>query len=446
MKRTTPQQTLAVSISYWLFIGLLAYMPLHILLSTWIGTSWGILETMKVLKDVVMFTGFLLLLTTSLKKDWFVRLLHTKLLWLIVAYGALTLLLAAIRPTDNTAEVLGVVYNTRFLVFFLYGLLLYHSVDYLRLRKHALMAVLGSALFVLVFGILQYTVIPNNALTHLGYQRSNGVLPAFFIDDKPDLERIMSTLRDPNSFGSYVIIIGSIALVMLLKKVNYRRLAAGFTALSVLCLWFSFSRSAWLGFTLSCLMIATLVYKDKISSKQAKRVLVLGGVTVVVFIGLVALFKNSYFIQNVVFHADKNTVLEDPNQLRIRFWKESVSSVVHNPAGGGPGTAGIVSIRTGSHGKLNENYYLQIASEVGVLGLLLFLAILILVGLKLYVRVTNDWLALALLASLAGLLLTNFLVHIWSNEAVAYTWWGLAGLCVIIGKKPAIETKSKLHF
>src|SRR5690606_37362463 len=91
---------------------------------------------------------------------------------------------------------------------------------------------------------------------------------------------------------------------------------------------------------------------------------------------------------------------------------------------------GIVSIRNDKQGVvLNENYYLQILYEVGIVGLVLFIAILAVVAVRLYRR--RSTFALALLAAFIGLAATNFLVHIWSVEALAYTWWGLAGLAVI---------------
>ena len=63
----------------------------------------------------------------------------------------------------------------------------------------------------------------------------------------------MSTLRDPNSLGSYIIIIGSLALAGLLKLKNLgaKKAAQGVIALCVLCLWFTFSRSAWIWFCVS---------------------------------------------------------------------------------------------------------------------------------------------------------------------------------------------------
>ena len=129
----------------------------------------------------------------------------------------------------------------------------------------------------------------------------------------------------------------------------------------------------------------------------------------------------------MVFHADESTVLEDPNQLRARFWQESIEDIVQNPFGSGPGTAGLASIKNDVQGIiLNENYYLQIGTEVGVVGLAIFLAILATTAYRLWG--VQGIAAAGLFASFIGLAFTNALVHIWSNEAVAYTWWGLAGL------------------
>ncbi len=412
----------------WIFVGLLAYMPLHIFLSTWLGTSFNVLPAAKVAKDAVLVIGFLGALTASLRQPWFKQLLKDKLMWLILAYAAWTLILAAIKSTDLDAEVLGVVYNLRFLLFFLYGLLLTKLFDRNAVIRKSLTAVLSVAAIVLFFGIVQYTALPDDALARVGYSRANGVLPAFFIDDKPDLERVMSTLRDPNSLGSYIIIIGSIALAFFLNKKASKQTTAGFLILCGLCLLFTFSRSAWLGFILSMVALGILAYKKASTTLRTKQLALIG--VAVLLIGLPALYvaRDSYLVQNVVLHADETTTLENPNELRARFWQESVNEVVDEPLGHGPGTAGLASIRNNVQGtNLNENYYLQIAHEVGLVGLALFLAIIGWTAWKL-LALRKKPLARALLASFIGLAFTNFLVHIWSNEAVAYTWWGLAGL------------------
>lgn len=412
-------------------MGLLAYMPLHIFLSTWLGTSFGVLEFAKIFKDIVVVAGFALVLAANCRQPWFKNFLKDKLVWLIVGYTLLTLLLAALKNTDLDAEILGVVYNLRFLLFFLYGGLLAKLFAHENIMARAIKVVLAAGALVLVFGIIQYLWLPNDALTHVGYSRSNGVLPAFFIDDKPDLERVMSTVRDPNSLGSYVIIILSIALSYLLvtKNKNVKQAAGGLVGLGLLCLYFTFSRSAWLGAAVAVLVLGGLLLRQQYKFKLDKKYLAAAAVALIIgMVSLVAL-RDTYLVENIIFHSDEQTVLEDPNELRLRFWQTSIAAALLQPQGFGPGTAGLASIRNDVQGVvLNENYYLQILYEVGVLGLLLFLAIIALVAKRLYELTDKNINAIALLAALAGLTITNFLVHIWSNEAVSYTFWGLTGL------------------
>lgn len=413
-------------------------MPLHIFLSTWLGTSFGILEFTKIFKDIVLVIGFLLAFVASVRQPWFKSLLKDKLVWLIGDYAALTLLLAIIKPNDQDAELLGVVYNLRFLLFFLYGWLLARLFEPQQIVKTATKLVLAVGVVVLLFGVVQYTLLPDNALTSVGYSRANGVLPAFFIDNKPDLERVMSTVRDPNSLGSYIIIIISIALsyFLLSKNKNVKQVALGLLLLGTLCLYFTFSRSAWLGMFVALAVLAALILKENNKLRLNKKYIIAAFVTAVIGLASVYALRDTYLVQNIIFHSDEQTVLEDPNELRIRFWQESVAAAVLQPGGFGPGTAGLASIRNEKQGTiLNENYYLQILYEVGMLGLILFIAILIYVAVRLYRVSHTSPLVLALLASLAGLMLTNFLVHIWTNEAVAYTWWGLTGLSIIVVKR-----------
>lgn len=420
----------------WIFYGLLAYMPLHIFLSTWLGTSFGVLEFAKVAKDIVLVVGFLFAFCSSLWQPWLKELIKDKLLWLIAAYGALTVLLALLKPTDQDAEILGVVYNLRFLLFFVYGLLLTRLFDASRLIMVASRIVLTVGALVVTFGLLQYLVLPDDILTQVGYARENGVFPAFFIDAKPDFERIMSTLRDPNSLGSYLIIIAPLAAAFLLKQRDKQKKIALAALLigSVLGVWFTFGRGAWIGFAVALASFVALGdsrFKAALA-KHKKPLLIASACVVVVALGGLFVFRDSYVVQNVVLHADESTVLEDPNELRVRFFRESLENVVSNPIGSGPGTAGLASIRNDIQGvQLNENYYLQVASEVGILGLALFLAILTVVALRIYRVHKNNPLATALLASFIGLAITNLLVHIWSNEAVAYTWWGLAAIVMM---------------
>lgn len=431
-------------IGLYIFYALLAYVPLHIFLSTWLGTTFSELELAKIFKDIVLPIGFAATLFAAWDMVWLKKFVRQPLIILIGLYALLTVVFALIFDTHQRAELLGVVYNLRFLLIFIYAALLLRLYKPEYLRRRALQIVLGIGLVVAAFGVVQYTVLPDDALTHVGYSRENGVLPAFHIDDKPDLERVMSTIRDPNTLGSYLIIIIPLLVAGLFttKRPETRQILIGGLLLAGLAMLFSFSRSGWVGIIVSMLTFAIVYFASRYNIGQfvhAHRKWLLVGTLIIALLGA-GFFaaRDSYFVQNVILHADESTTLEDPNELRIRFWQESLTSAVQNPLGHGPGTAGLASIQ-GDHVILNENYYFQILHEVGLIGLVLFLAILVLVGIKLYriYRRTHNMYALGLFAAFVGLLATNFLVHIWSNEAVAFTFWALAGLYILANDKQA---------
>jgi hypothetical protein len=416
-------------LSLYIFYGLLAYMPLHIFMSTWLGSSFGLLDFAKIFKDVVLMLGFLVILRLT---PWNVlrEMAASKLIGLILAFGFLNLILAVFMSTDQKAEILGLVYNTRFLVFFLYGALLTKHYKARWLINKAIKIVLMVAVPVMIFGLAQYFIISDNALTNVGYNLTNGVQPAFFIDNNMDLERVMSTLRDPNSYGAYILIIGSIAFSYLLisRSKKHRNIMIGILGLAIVNLLLTFSRSAWIASFITCAAILHFAGWSKhgflVLTKHKFTALIILAALTVGFLPAIS----SNFVQNALFHtSDTSASKVSSNEARVKHYQSAVKTVAIQPAGYGPGTAGPQSLHNDVQGaKITENYYLQIAIELGLPGLFIFIGILYLTGLKLLSEGSVE--SAALFAALLGIILTNFFLHTWSNEAVAYTWWGLAGL------------------
>lgn len=199
--------------------------------------------------------------------------------------------------------------------------------------------------------------------------------------------------------------------------------------LHVWALLLTFSRSAWLGAILSVSLVLVWNYKNQTIGFAKKYWPLLAAGLAVMILG-VFLLRDQYVVQNVVFHADESTKLSDPNELRVSFFQKSVDTIADNPIGHGPGTAGIVSIRTDKV-VLTENYFLQIAYELGVVGLALFVGILAFV-VRLVLRIKNNY-SRVLIASFFGITVSAMLLHTWTNEAVAATWWLLAG--IVLGVK-----------
>jgi hypothetical protein len=161
--------------------------------------------------------------------------------------------------------------------------------------------------------------------------------------------------------------------------------------------------------------------------KQRKRLLFIGGLAILVGISVLVLSWQSDFVQNTILHQDPGEGMSiNSNEAHWQSNKIAIEGVIDNPLGGGPGSAGPASFYT-SPTKISENYFLQIAQELGVLGLVIFVAINYLVAKKLWLQ-KKDSFSKVLLASFIGITVAGLFLHTWANEEMAITWWGLAGL------------------
>lgn len=409
---------------YYGVIALLIYMPFHIFLSQWLSSLTGGLDAWKAGKDI------LLLVLTSLAVGlvWFKQGFKNKLFWTLVAgslaYLAIHFSVWLANPgSDSEAALLGTAYNTRLFAFAILGWaagLTYPGK--LEVKKVFKILVAVSSLIALL-GVIQY-FLPKDFMTHFGYSLERGVRPAFFIDSKPDFPRIMSTLRDPNSLGAYLIIPITLLSGLWLKKPKSRTLISGLLLLHGLALFLTFSRSAWLGAFVSVLALAFWSYKRQTILFFKKYWVAISGVTLIILIGGF-LLRDQYVVQNYIFHSDENTKMTDSNNLHVDFAQKGIEGIKDMPLGHGPGTAGLVSIQT-DNVVLTENYFIQIAYEVGVQGLILLLALMFFI-IKLLLK-RNDFYSRVLIASFLGITLCAMLLHTWSNEAVAATWFLLSGL------------------
>ena len=357
------------------------------------------------------------------------------LLGISATYGLLHVLLWAIHPDIyRQSAFVGLTYNLRLPAFLMLGYGAALLKPNLLERRTVSKLVLLVAAIVAALGVLQY-FLPKDILTHFGYSLERGVKPNFFIDDNPLFPRIMSTLRDPNSLGAYLImpIALAIAWCLRLQNVRNRIVFGGFVLLAVVAEFLTYSRSALAMALLAIVLVAWWHYREA-SLRFAKRFwpLLIALVLVVGVLGYTQ--RHNKQISGVVTHAtDKQVGAYDSNDYHIIFIKRGLNGIVHNPFGHGPGTAGLASIQSPKGSFLTENYYIQIGYEVGVLGLALFVALNVLVW-KLLWQSRRSLLAIALLASAVAYVGMNMLLHTWSNEAVACQWWLLAGMVIAVGE------------
>jgi hypothetical protein len=117
--------------------------------------------------------------------------------------------------------------------------------------------------------------------------------------------------------------------------------------------------------------------------------------------------------------------------------QSSLRIIQQNPFGLGLGTAGPVSQKFSlAEGITNESWYFQLATEIGVAGMLLWLALLLAFGILAFRRfgqVRDPWLkalCLTMGGATVGFAQVSVTLHAWSGLATSIIFWLLAGIVV----------------
>lgn len=423
----------------------LLLLPLHAFFTTWAASNFGYADQLKAWKEVIIL--FLTIGCTWLlvaQKNLRQKFLRSRLTILIGLFTLLGLLRTAYGLEQNIinpeAAAYGVLGAFRYFLFFLVIWLVASKTE--MLQRWWPFAVITPATIVVMFGLLQQFVLDKNFLAHFGYGQDT--IPAFqSVDQKTEYARAQSTLRGPNPLGAYLALVITAITGMFYKFKSYRFSFGFLLAAATVLLYFSYSRSAWAGLTISLAVWTMLVIKNK---KVLNYLVIAGLLGVVVGVGSVYALRNNDYIQNTVFHTDENSVsATSTNDVRTQALQDGVKDIWENPLGQGLGSAGPASMRT-DHPKIAENYYVQVAQEIGIVGLALYLAITFGVGVELWRR-RDQLLPQILFASLIGITAINMVSHAWMDDTLSLMWWGLAGIAVaspvIISHKHEKQTKSE---
>jgi hypothetical protein len=404
-------------------------MPLHVFLSQSLSLVTGGLSGWKLAKDVIICLGAVGLLAFVYLRSKACKELHLIVLAVLVyalLHGFLYILM---RRTELDVALLASVYNLRPFLLLIIGFCTAALIPKYISPSYLFRFVILVSTVIAALGIIQY-FLPVDFLSHLGYTETRGAKPNFLIDNKADLMRVMSTLREPNSFGAFLVVPILILTRKFLRSKN-KMLFGGLLLIHGLALLLTFSRSAWLTVVISEMVLLALLYKDKLKP-LISRYWYIGALGLCVMVAGVVMLRDQYFVQNVVFHGDENSIGAGSSEKHLDSLESGTGAIVNHPIGHGPGTAGPVSMHTDVP-FITENYYLQIGYELGIMGLIVFITLCAFVTLLL-IRIPT-WQAKVLLASFAGYAVCNLFLHTWSNEAVATQWWLLAG--VVIGIKYA---------
>ncbi|MGV9002182.1 MAG: O-antigen ligase family protein [Candidatus Saccharimonadaceae bacterium] len=424
-----------------LFVGILLVIfggvVLHAPLSVGLSTLWPQQELfIKSWKEVLLGVALVLaIIILTLRKQW--PIVQTKFIYLIALFAALNVLLIPAYFTGFEATVAGLFINLRFFLFFV---LVYVAIKlYPKAYRLFFITFIAGALVVLIFAILQVTVLPYDILKHLGYNETT-IMPYLTVDQNINYIRINSTLRGPNPLGMYAVISLTVALVAWLrgprKMTKKEQVIGGILAAgSVIALWASYSRSAALGALVAVGIVLFVVYGRRIS----KPIWISMAVVAVALTGSLVAFRDTQFVSQVILHEDPsegNNV--NSNDGHVASLKDSTSRMVQQPLGAGIGSTGSASLRTKSP-VIIENQYLFVAHENGWIGLTLFLMITYYVLVALWRR-RLQWLTLAVFASGVGLAVAGLFLPVWADDTVSIIWWGLAAMVLAV---PVVQSKKK---
>jgi O-antigen ligase len=243
--------------------------------------------------------------------------------------------------------------------------------------------------------------------------------------------RIQSSFADPNDFGAYIISILPLTFLFLtptLPKIK-RLLLLGVCLLGFYCLLKTSSRGAWVGL-LAGISIYSFIYNKKIAVIIPLAVICLLMVTPHGFQRVTALFKS-----------EKNTVWE-----REVLWKTTWKMIKEHPVvGRGVNTysRNFPKYKPSDYPDLRyaHNSYLQMWSEIGIIGLLLFLSIpaVILVkalsAIKLKIKQHPEGLILlGLIAGYIGLLTHSIFDNNLFSLVLTTLFWVFSASIVAINK------------
>ena len=222
--------------------------------------------------------------------------------------------------------------------------------------KRFLYVMIGAAIFVCGNGFFQY-------FTGEGLVRHRTLIPL------DHLRRISSSFVHPNDFGVYLLVITIIFMAFILSNTRKFRskltLAVPFI-ITAISLFLTRSRGAWLSFSASFLVLG--------AAKTTKMVAVFLTLLLVIFVML------PYTVQERIF--DLTDFQSGTTWERIMLWKGTINMIKEHPIlGFGVNTysRNFPKYKPGEYPdvRYSHNCYLHMASEIGIVGALIFLLFLV---------------------------------------------------------------------
>jgi len=290
-----------------------------------------------------------------------------------------------------------------------------HSLDQL---KRLIWTMLCSALMVTLYGFYQYI-------------HGVDISMAEWVDGGqfPDLKtRVFSTLENPNLLAGFLMVIMAIATGLALHTIRIKNklMLISFVIILGICLVFTYSRGAWISI-LAVIVTYGFLYSRKI-------------LWLLLIVPLALLLAQDSLMERILSIANPT---DTSSTLRLALWESTVAMIVDKPfLGIGWGAYWLVYPEydfflqdAGTKIFHAHNMYLNIAAEIGIPGLLVFLAVMIghIRKALIAMQSTNRWVAglmLGIVTALMGLAVNGFTDYILFNIQLSMLFW-LLNACIV---------------
>lgn len=437
----TNKQSFIDKIAIMLLLVVFGGIILHTPLSVWASSNWPDYTLLiKSWKEILLLVVGVLVLIELIRKNQWKKFAKDRILQIIAVLGLLDIIITLAVNNPPISEAAGLMIGLRYYLFF--GLLYVYVKRFPKLRDVFIKVFIAGAAVVSVFSMLQVTVLPKDALSHIGYSEQT-IKPYLTVDLNQDYVRINSTMRGPNPLGAYaVIVVSFIGALWVRKKWPSRRLlqaGLGVIALGmVVSLWFSYSRSA-----MGALVVVAAVLAMSMGVKWLSKRAILMLVSIALIVGCIGLYiatTQKEMVANVIFHTNIEGGSEiKSDDARMSSLERGIEGISKQPLGYGIGSSGSASL-LGDEPNIIENQYIGEAWQSGWLGLALTVWLYVVVMMRLY-KQRKDYLSLAVFASGLGMAIIGIVLPVWTDDIVSIIWWGLAAVALAAG--PVITRKRK---
>ncbi len=326
---------------------------------------------------------------------------------LVIFIAAIT----SVTPQESIKQLL--FYLTAFIIS---GVIIFSIKDQIQLNELIYILTL-SVLIVSLYGIYQYFI---------GAEAGSG-----WVDAKlnPDLKtRVYSTLENPNILAEYLVLFLPLSVAGLWNEKNkFRQLLYIISiGLGALCLIFTFSRGGWVGFALALGLFIFI--------REPKLLIPL------MIIALISLF----FVPDVILArlSSIGSFEDTSNAYRLSVWQASLGMIGHyGLTGVGLGYAASLYtypafMLAGIKAAHAHNIFLQLTIELGIVGILVFLWLII----KLYRLSSNvilkgknlqaKTIAISVMGAFTGHLFHGLVEYVWFHPKILLTFWVMVGILI----------------